>query len=102
MVIGLTKKSNNPNNPYVTRSECARISGQIREELKVLKSVLVGEDMRGGMNKEIGDIKRDLCHVKEYIDNQKTKGRDWRMLGFAILGSVISGAVIAALNYFLH
>lgn len=95
MVIALPKKSNDP---YVTRNECSKISGQIREELKVLKTVLVGDDMRGGMNKEISEIKNDLNHIKDYIKNEETKGRDWRMLGFAILGSVISGLIITILS----
>lgn len=89
------------NKHYVTRSECAEISGRIRDELKVLKVALVGEDMRGGMSREISDIKAGLKEVRQYIDNQKTKGRDWRMLGLAILGSITSGAIMFILNHFL-
>jgi len=93
-------RKNNPT--YITRTECARISGQIREELSIVKKALVGEDMRGGIVREIRDMKSDLRDVKEYINGEKTKGRDWRLLGFAVLGSIISGAVVTLLNYILH
>lgn len=88
-------------NPYVTRSECTQISSQIRDELKVVKIALVGEDMRGGMSKELEYIKNDFKSLKEYIGNQKTKGRDWRLLGFAVMGSVVSGIIIGIINSFL-
>ena len=97
-VITLPRKSDNP---YVARSECAQISGQVRNELKVLKVALVGEDMRGGISRELGEMKIDLKDVKEYINNQKAKGRDWRLLGFAILGSVVSGVVVGIITSLL-
>ena len=102
------KRRKSDNSDFVTRAECSRISGEIRNELNTIKTALVGEDMRGGLLKDMRDmkscvegLKRDIGSVKDYIDNQKRKGRDWRLLGFAILGSVISGVVIALLNYWL-
>jgi len=102
------KRRKSDNLDFVTRAECSRISGEIRNELNTIKTALVGEDMRGGLLKDMRDmkscvegLKRDIGSVKDYIDNQKRKGRDWRLLGFAILGSVISGVVIALLNYWL-
>jgi len=86
---------------YVTRSECAKVSGQIRNEILVVKKALVGEDMRGGIVKEIRDIKSDIEAVKKYVNDEKAKGRDWRMLGFAILGSVISGLIITVVTFLL-
>ncbi len=86
---------------YVTRAECAQISNQIREELKSLKAAVVGENLRGGISKEIHEIKSDLKEIKEYINSEKTKGRDWRMLGFAVLGSITSGTVITVINLIL-
>lgn len=94
-------RKNNPTT-YVTRTECARISGQIREELSIVKKALVGEDMRGGILREIRDMKSDLKDVKHYINGEKTRGRDWRLLGFAVLGSITSGTMVAILNYLLN
>jgi len=37
--------------------------------------------------------------VDEIVENSEKKGRDWRLLGFAILGSVVSGGVVAAATY---
>jgi hypothetical protein len=97
-VASLPRKSD----PYVTRDECSQISGRIRSELCVLKRALVGEDLRSGIVKDVGDIKGDIKEIKNYINDQKTRGRDWRMLGFAVLGSVISGVIFTILNYVLH
>jgi len=102
------KRRKSDDSDFVTRAECSRISGEIKSELNTIKVALVGKDMRGGLLKDMRDmkssiesLKHDIGSVKDYIDNQKRKGRDWRLLGFAILGSVISGIVIALLNYWL-
>jgi hypothetical protein len=93
------KKSNSK---YVTRAECFQISGRISSELAALKKALVGEDMRSGVVKDIADLKSDVKEIKSYIDNQKTKGRDWRLLGFSILASITGGTVVAIITHFLH
>lgn len=97
-VASLPRKSDNP---YITRDECSQISGHIRGELGVLKKALVGEDLRSGIFKDVGDMKNDIKEIKAYIDDEKTKGRDWRMLGFAILGSVVGGTIVGIITSFL-
>ena len=87
---------------FVTHAECAEVSGQIRNEISVVKKALVGADLRGGLVKDVADMKSDMETIKKFIDNQKTKGRDWRLLGFSILGSIVSGTVIAVLYYILR
>jgi len=93
------KKSNSK---YVTRTECAQISGQISGELSILKKALVGEDMRSGVVKDIADLKNDVKGIKQYVNDEKTKGRDWRLLGFSLLASILGGTVVAVITYFLH
>lgn len=88
--------------PYVTKAECAETSGQIRDEISIVKKALVGEDLRGGLVKDVSDMKNDLKDMKKYINNQKTKGRDWRLFGFAILGSAVSGVIVALITYAIH
>ena len=102
------RRKSDDNSDFVTRAECSRISGEIKNELNTIKVALVGKDMRGGLLKDMRDmkscvesLKRDIGSVKDYIDDQKRKGRDWRLLGFAILGSAISGIMIALVNYWL-
>ena len=66
---------------------------------------LFGKDGMGGMVKIIGDIKSKVDALDKWRTDQetvtKTKGRDWRLLGFAVLGSVAAGLAMAAVNYFL-
>jgi len=48
----------------VTHVECAKIVDGLREELKTMKVALVGEDMRGGLVKDVQEIKSATGFVK--------------------------------------
>ena len=54
----MTKKVRNPNG--VTKSECLVISGGIKKNLDTITKALVGDDMRGGIVKDLADIKANL------------------------------------------
>jgi len=79
---------------HVTLGECL----QRHEKIDL---ALFGADGRGGMVKDIGDIKNKLTDLLNTQAEAKTKKRDWRLLGFVILGSTITGLIIAAVNYVL-
>lgn len=49
------KKSNNPG--HVTRAECSKIVTNFNRELQTIKKALVGDDMRGGVVKDVSEIK---------------------------------------------
>lgn len=53
---------------FVTTDDCARFRHEIRDELKVLKSALVGEDLRGGLVKDMSDIKATLSTARTFKD----------------------------------
>jgi len=52
---------------FVTRAECAQISGSIRDELKTIRVALVGEDMRGGLVKDVADLKKERSTTVEAL-----------------------------------
>lgn len=54
-------------NPYVTRTECAQISGEIKADLFTIKRTLVGEDMRGGLVKDVQEIKSATSAIKTVV-----------------------------------
>lgn len=89
------ERKHNPNGARrVTVAECL----QRHEKIDL---ALWGSDGRGGIVKDISDIKSKLTDLLERQDETKTKSRDWRLLGFAILGSTITGLIIVAANYVL-
>lgn len=45
---------------YMTKSECFQISSAIRKDMDVMKKALVGDDMRGGIVKDLSEIKTAL------------------------------------------
>jgi len=87
-------KRRDKNPQYVLKSDCKEIMGKI-------EAALWGANGRGGVVNDISDIKNKLTSLVEREAETKSKGRDWRLLGFAVLGSTITGAVLAAINYIL-
>jgi len=88
----MPKKKDNPR--YVLQRQCD-------ESMSPIRLALFGSDMRGGIVKDIGDIKNKLDALLSREAETKTKGRDWRLLGFAVLGSILAGLVMAGVNYIL-
>jgi len=88
------RKDNHSATRRVTLGECL----QRHEKIDL---ALFGPDGRGGMVKDIADIKNKLADLLDRQGETKTKKRDWRLLGFAILGSTITGLIIAGVNYLL-
>jgi len=72
-------------------------------DVAVLKKALVGSDLRGGLVADMALLKGDVGDIKAFINGQrneeKKKGRDWRLLGFAIGGSVVSGLIVAGASF---
>jgi len=54
-------------NPYVTRDECFQISGEIRRDIATIKMTLVGEDLRGGIVKDVQEIKSATGAIKTVV-----------------------------------
>ena len=77
--------SEKDNPDYVTKAECVQISGSINDELKTIKKALVGEDMRGGLVKDVADIKNTLNDQKQ----ERELSARWKA---AIYGASITSA----------
>jgi len=60
-------RKKNPNMSYVTRAECFQISGDIKRDLNTIKLTLVGEDMRGGLVKDLQEIKAATSVLKTVV-----------------------------------
>ena len=50
---------------YITTAECARITGAMNKKLDKVLDALVGEDMRGGLVKDVADLKKEKSTVIE-------------------------------------
>lgn len=93
------KKTNNPG--YVTRAECAKTVTKFDGELKTIKKALVGEDLRAGIVKDIGDIKNGL--EAERVERKKMAEQKWKPKDYVTLLAAIFalfGSSIAA--YFAY
>ncbi len=83
----------------VSREDCERAMGKI-------DVALWGPDGRGGIVSDISTMKGDISEIKKFMNGQQNeeqkKGRDWRLLGFVVAGSIISGVVVAAASFLIH
>jgi hypothetical protein len=61
------KTSDNPG--YVTRSECANITGDMNKKLDTIQKALVGDDMRGGIVKDVADLKKENSTLYQILKN---------------------------------
>jgi len=88
------ERNDNPGSARVTAAECFQRHQKI-------DLALWGKDGRGGIVNDINDIKNKLTALLEREAETKTQKRDWRLLGFAVLGSVLAGIIMAVTNYVL-
>lgn len=51
---------------FVTHAECAAISDSIKTELKTIKVTLIGEDMRGGLVKDLQKLNPQQASLKQF------------------------------------
>lgn len=63
----MPKKRDNPG--YVTRTECHQTSTAIKKELHTIRIALVGEDMRGGLVKDVANLKKERSTTLEIVKN---------------------------------
>jgi len=81
----------NPGKGFVTHAECFGQREFITGEIATIKKALVGEDLRGGIVKDVGDIKAFM---------KDNNGLSWQAKA-TILGSFIMGlsSIAVALIY---
>ena len=60
------KRKRNPSK-FVTHAECTSIMDSVKAELKTIKITLIGEDMRGGLIKDVQEIKSATSIVKTVV-----------------------------------
>lgn len=89
-------KDDNPSQ-LVTRAECNRITGATRRELKTIKNALVGEDLRHGLVKDVGDIKKELGNLKTALNSEQEKVATKQQLSMKYK-ITISAAVISSMT----
>lgn len=53
-----------PDEEFVTKAECYKTHAQITNDFGTIKKALVGEDLRGGLVKDVADTKKDVAEIK--------------------------------------
>lgn len=61
-----SEKKRNPSK-FVTHAECSGIMEGVKAELRTIKTTLVGEDMRGGLVKDVQEIKSATGIIKTVV-----------------------------------
>ncbi len=58
------KKNGGSGQEFVTKGECQQITASFREDMGTVKMALVGGDLRGGIVKDLSEMKGTLNTVK--------------------------------------
>ena len=95
-----------PDEEFVTKSDCFKITQETESKLTTVLKALVGDDLRGGIVKDVADIKTTLKkNGVGYSNNGHNGGlgRKEKALVYTALitsvGSTSGMIVVAALNY---
>lgn len=83
---------------YVTLDDCARFRAEIRGELQTIKNALVGEDLRGGIVKDLATLRSTLESLQKSLDDMKGSRLSGKEKA-AIISAVIMalGSIIATI-----
>ena len=95
------KKDGGSGQEFVTKGECQQITASFREDLGTVKMALVGGDMRGGIVKDVSEIKSTLTSVKNN-GSKNGLGRKERALVYTSIigtGGLIVVEVIRAVAH---
>ncbi len=77
----LLSTEENPHNPkFVTTLQCKAMMAEFKGELDTIKYALVGKDLRGGIVKDVADIKSATGFI--------------RSIGVPILVAVVTAAIV--------
>ena len=87
----MSRGKQNPNG-FVTKVECQQITSAFREDLGTVKMALVGDDMRGGIVRDVSEIRSTLKN------NGYSKGlgkKERALIYTSLIGT--SGVILAEL-----
>jgi hypothetical protein len=85
------------NNKTVTFDECAKNMAPIQEDLATVLKALVGDDLRGGIVKDVADTKKDISEIKNALKSkppncEPNKGNSWGRREKALVAVAVIGA----------
>jgi hypothetical protein len=66
---------------FVTKAECYKTHAQILTDFGTFKKALVGDDLRGGIVKDVADTKKDIAEIKTALKNNGGNGSNNGRLG---------------------
>jgi len=99
---------------FVTKAECYKTHIQITSDISQIKNAIVGEDLRGGIVKDVADTKKDISEIKTAIRNDRDisnnnghnggLGRKEKAIVYTAIITSVSGImgviIIEALKFF--
>jgi hypothetical protein len=77
MQAALSNPKNNPKDGFVTRTECALVSAEIKRDLDTIKIALIGSDMQGGLVNKVNDLSNKVVDLSLSVkDRQNTEKQE--------------------------
>ena len=98
MILGARPLPKEHSSEFVTKVECRQITSGFQDDLATVKKAIMGDDMRGGMVRDIAEIKVKMNKVQN--SNNGGLGKKERAMVYASIigtGGLISVELIRVL-----
>lgn len=84
----------------VTFGECEKNMQPIKDDLGTVLKALVGDDLRGGIVKDVADTKKDIAEIKNALksrQNCEPNRSSWGRREYALVAVAVIGASASVL-----
>ena len=90
-----------PDEEFVTKAECYKTHAQITADFGTIKKALVGDDLRGGLVKDVADIKGTLKNNPDR-NNGRGLGKKQQAIIYSTAITTCGLVVMKLIEVFAH
>ena len=81
------------NSKFVSRAECTAAMKEVSADLDLVKTALIGNDMRGGMVNDVAQLNMKVDSLVKQSQLNKEIGLKWKLAIFGALASAVISIV---------
>ena len=91
-----------PDEEFITKAECYKTHTQITTDFATIKKALVGDDLRGGIVKDVADIKAALNNPPKSSGGCDHLSRRERAMIYCAVIAAFASVAVALISALVH